>query len=82
MSSFEKWPNDHNPVYKRELGWLIEVDVKEKLQYLQFSLCSYTEDFKLIRSLECGPVSCIHVIYSSQSQTEHCFQCMRVFFLG
>ncbi|RLW08267.1 hypothetical protein DV515_00003126 [Chloebia gouldiae] len=44
-SSFEKWLNDHSPVYKHELGWLTEVDLKEKLQYLQFSLCSYIEDF-------------------------------------
>lgn len=82
ISSFEKSPNDHNSVYKHELGWLTEVDLKEKLKYLQFSLCSYIEDFKLIRSLECGPVNCVHVIYTSQSQTEHCFQCIHIFFIG
>lgn len=78
--SFEKSPNDDSPVYKHELGWLTEVDLKEKFKYVEFSLPSYIEDFKLIRSLECGPVGCVHVIYTSQSQTEHCFQF--VFFIG
>lgn len=41
ISSFDKWPYDLNPIYKHELGWLSEVDLKEKLKYLQF-FCAVT----------------------------------------